>query len=100
MNLRIQSECGEIWTRKTPNTDAFYAVVIYVRINDILKDSSLSNIGRLLQGIKITFLKSKKFVVKKYLHFGISAYDQNKHCRKNSYYDPKPLPEIWLFLRR
>ena len=25
-NLRIQSECGKIGTRKTPNTDTFYAV--------------------------------------------------------------------------
>ena len=25
-NHRIQSECGKIWTRKTPNIDAFYAV--------------------------------------------------------------------------
>ena len=73
INLRIQSECGEIRTRKTPNTDAFYAVTIYVRINDILKDSSLSNIGQLLQGIKSTYLKSKKLDVKKYLHSVTSA---------------------------
>ena len=26
VNLRIQSECGKIWTRKTPNTDTFHAV--------------------------------------------------------------------------
>ena len=25
-SLRIQSECGKIWTRITPNTDTFYAV--------------------------------------------------------------------------
>ena len=25
-SLRIQSECGEMWTRITPNTDTFYAV--------------------------------------------------------------------------
>ena len=24
--LRIQSKCGKIWTRKTPNTDTFHAV--------------------------------------------------------------------------
>ena len=29
VNLRIQSECGKIWTTKTPNTDTFYAVEIY-----------------------------------------------------------------------
>ena len=27
-NLRIQSECGKIRARKTPNTDTFYAVLI------------------------------------------------------------------------
>ena len=26
VSLRIQSECRKIWTRKTPNTDTFYAV--------------------------------------------------------------------------
>ena len=26
VSLRIQSECWEIWTRITPNTDTFYAV--------------------------------------------------------------------------
>ena len=26
VNLRIHSECGKIQTRKTPNTDTFYAV--------------------------------------------------------------------------
>ena len=26
VSLRIQSQCGEIWTRKTPNTDIFHAV--------------------------------------------------------------------------
>ena len=27
VSLRIQSECGKIWTRKTPNTGTFYAVL-------------------------------------------------------------------------
>ena len=26
VSLRIQSECSKIWTRETPNTDAFHAV--------------------------------------------------------------------------
>ena len=26
VSLRIQSECGKMWTRITPNVDAFYAV--------------------------------------------------------------------------
>ena len=28
VSLRIQSECGKIWTRITSNTDSFYAVRI------------------------------------------------------------------------
>ena len=27
VSLRIQSKCGKIWTRITPNTDTFYSVV-------------------------------------------------------------------------
>ena len=27
VSLRIQSECGKIWTRITPNTDTFHAVI-------------------------------------------------------------------------
>ena len=29
VRIRIQSECGKIRTRKTPNTDSFYAVKSY-----------------------------------------------------------------------
>ena len=32
VNLRIQSECGEIWTRKTPNTDTFDAANISISV--------------------------------------------------------------------
>ena len=28
VSLRIQSECGKMWTRITPNTDNFYAVLL------------------------------------------------------------------------
>ena len=28
VNLPIQFECGKIWTRKTSNTDTFYAVMV------------------------------------------------------------------------
>ena len=30
VSLRIQSECGKIWTRKTPNKDTFYAVEVLI----------------------------------------------------------------------
>ena len=29
VSLRIQFKCGKIWTRKTPNTDTFHAVVVF-----------------------------------------------------------------------
>ena len=29
VSVRIQSECGKIRTRKTPNTDTFYAVILF-----------------------------------------------------------------------
>ena len=32
VSLRIQSECGKIRTRKTPNTDTFYAVIVKVKL--------------------------------------------------------------------
>ena len=28
VSLRIQSKCGKIWTRKTPNTDTSHAVLV------------------------------------------------------------------------
>ena len=30
--VRIQSKCGKIWTRKTPNTDTFHAVLYIILI--------------------------------------------------------------------
>ena len=33
VSLRIQSECGKIRTRKTPNTDTFQAVLMLVKIS-------------------------------------------------------------------
>ena len=33
VSLRIQSECGEIETRKTPNTDTFHAVSVLLNLN-------------------------------------------------------------------
>ena len=33
VSLCIQSECGKVWNRKTPNTDTFHAVIIFVSKN-------------------------------------------------------------------
>ena len=30
VSLRIQSECGKIWSRKTPNTNIFHAVQVLI----------------------------------------------------------------------
>ena len=38
-SLRIQSECGKIQTRITPNTDTFYAVVVFKKSNTICETS-------------------------------------------------------------
>ena len=32
VNFRIQSECEKIWTRVTPNTDTFYAMMKYLNM--------------------------------------------------------------------
>ena len=29
VNLRIQSECGKIWTKKSPNTNTFHVVLVF-----------------------------------------------------------------------
>ena len=33
VNLRIQSKCGKIWTRKTPYLDNFHAVVVVAKVD-------------------------------------------------------------------
>ena len=33
VSLRIQSKCGKIWTRKTPNIDTFKAVNVLNKTN-------------------------------------------------------------------
>ena len=41
VNLRIQSECGKIQTRKTQNTDTFYTVWFGISIIDTSRKSKL-----------------------------------------------------------
>ena len=38
VSLRIQSKCSKMLTRKTPNTDTFYAVILIWNILDINKN--------------------------------------------------------------
>ena len=32
VSLHIQSDCGKIWTRKTPNTDTFHVALVSVSV--------------------------------------------------------------------
>ena len=54
-------------------------VVIHVRINDILRAGSQSSIDGLLQNIKKYVFKMYKIWCEKYLYFGTSLYNQDKH---------------------
>ena len=38
VNIRIRCKCGKIWTRKSPNTDTFYAVNYFTIINFLLQN--------------------------------------------------------------
>ena len=40
VSLRIQSKCGKMWTKITPNMDTFYAVIFFPEIK-FLTSSSL-----------------------------------------------------------
>ena len=40
VSLRIQYKCGKIRTRKTPNTDAFYAVILSEKCQEDKKSKS------------------------------------------------------------
>ena len=35
VSLRIQSECGKMWTRKTPNTDTFHTGIVLDKIQPV-----------------------------------------------------------------
>ena len=52
VSLRIQSWCGKIQNRKTPNTDTFYAVQLFQTFWKNLRNISLRNV--LLPLIKLT----------------------------------------------
>ena len=52
-SLRFQSECGKIWTRKTPNTDTFYAVLD----TPLLMIGDIKNLEKCLEPIQAIRLK-------------------------------------------
>ena len=53
VSLRFQSECGKIWTRKTPNTDTFYAVLD----TPLLMIGDIKNLEKCLEPIQAIRLK-------------------------------------------
>ena len=55
-NLRIQSECGKIRTRKTPNKAIFYVVAVFVFFLYTITDS-------LSQYFKRQFLTKNAFII-------------------------------------
>ena len=45
VSLRIQSKCGKMWTRITPNKDIFYSVrASIVEINIIILNETIQNV--------------------------------------------------------
>ena len=71
-NLRIQFECGEIWTRKTPNKGSLYAVfILFVFIwNTCYKEALLRFYGSVMNTLKKVFAVT----LKKYLIFRASLF--------------------------
>ena len=69
VSLHIQSECGKMWTRTTPNTDTFNAVMCYSK-NSLLFQLVTMNIYRkqsLRGGVPWNQLKKK--TLKLYTHW-------------------------------
>ena len=67
VSLRIQSKCGEIWTRITPNTDTFYTVNRFFLNKFFFLNKKLTLI-LMTFFLLMTFLENVIF----YFHNGIS----------------------------
>ena len=57
LSLRIQSECGKLRTRITPNTDTFHAVTIFAESFILVSWQGSKNA---CDGLRTKILKSKK----------------------------------------
>ena len=44
--VRIQSECGKMWTRITPNTDTFHVVIVLFKNNNAYSKLATKTIER------------------------------------------------------
>ena len=81
---RIQSECGKIWTRKTPNTDTFDAV--RCRDTNNLPHNDVSEYKRILFfNLEILILANVNFLV-------ITDF-----ARVQIYYYNKPISIIYVW---
>ena len=58
VSLRIQSECGKMRTRITPNTDTFYAVqIIFIMTNILVIDSERVNELLISLNVQVPYIK-------------------------------------------
>ena len=66
VSVRIQSECGKIRTKKTPNTDTFHAVLLHKVEKKWFKGSSLCEFWtHLNKYIEIIIIKALKIITEK-----------------------------------
>ena len=72
VSLRIQSECGKIWTRETPNTDTFYAMDDFIEVIAIWK----LGVARIKETFGMRQLKNKKQSKKLTLSFTLNIQKQ------------------------
>ena len=72
ISLRIQSECGRIQTRKTPNTDTFHAVLMSRFPNEIIFNTFRANtplfqdFWRILESIEVNGDMGTKYIDYRY----------------------------------
>ena len=57
VSLRIQSECGKMQTRITPNTDTFHAGNYTCYSHKERKDSPEGSLNRVVFGVELDFQK-------------------------------------------
>ena len=76
VSLRIQSECGKIWTRITPNTDTFYAVYFsYLHKNvaeaysEPSRTSKMQLFAKIVNGFQPLIIFAKSFILDVQLGF-------------------------------
>ena len=65
VSLRIQSKCGKIRTRITPNTDTFYAVYIYQLVESVESHGKYEGNTQLFNSSSVVcYIGSKRFIMR------------------------------------